>query len=147
MFYTVTGTNRVNDAVHLSYEQVQTKLSNLSDKLKEGMMILIDIGTLSRSQENHAYLKHVTQILIDCCESKIVIAMTSGEGTCTILDDTDWLQIKKLTSHYAGHKLWNFSEAEAKFIPGRVELGTKDMKSIKRLTSYNPYFLSSWSRV
>ena len=45
--------------------------------------------------------------------------MTSGEGTCTILDDTDWLQIKKLTSHYAGHKLRNFSEAEAKFIPGR----------------------------
>lgn len=148
LFHTIVGTNRVNDAVHPSYEQVETKLKKLSDKLKEGIMILIDIGTLSWSKENRAYLKHVSQILINCYESKIVIAVTSGDGMCAKLDDTDWLQIKNLTSHYAAHELLNFSEAEATlYLEERkkykdVGIDTENMKTIKRLTCYNPYLLN-----
>lgn len=115
---------------------IPEKLASLSREMKDNLLILIDIA-----DTKDEYLQLVHRIMVDCHNSKIAIATSSGFGH--YLNNRIWQSIMSYSQGgYKRCRLLNFGEEEVlQFIKG-TKVEAVHLETIKRLTYYNPYLLN-----
>ena len=105
-----------------------TKIASLSGEMKDNLLILIDIA-----DTKDEYLQLVHQIMVDCRNSKIAIATSSGFGH--YLNNKTWQSIVCYSQGgYKRCRLLNFCGKEVQHFIKGTKVEAVNLETIKQLT-------------
>ena len=120
-------------------------MKNLSDCLQQNLIILIDIGVFNEDEE---YIQIITNLIVRCARSKLVVAISSGQGH--FYKQKSHQDLICRVSKYEKCRILNFTKEEALFYISKLrELNGKqnivDVEKLQTLTSFNPFLLSLYA--
>jgi len=128
-------------------------LKNLSVTLKERLLILVDMGTLSTLKSE--YIAKITKVINSAFRSKVVIALSSGMGAFISSKSRNfWQRLFESAdsvcefSHFGRKEVKLYMRTYSLIVAGKINKDEikRKMANVKVLTHYNPYLINLYTK-